>query len=102
MAQRFFVPGSHAVEQQLFLNAERSNYLCRVLRLVRGNQVEIFDGAGNVFACEIVADNPRQTELRVLTQTVTARPRRSHRQYTANHHPHARAERHDQSCRWTV
>ena len=34
MAQRFFVPGSHAVEQQLFLNAERSNYLCRVLRLV--------------------------------------------------------------------
>ena len=77
MAQRFYVPGSHAINQQLLLNAERSNYLCRVLRLVRGNQVEIFDGTGNVFACEIVADNPRQTELRVLTQTVTARPRSS-------------------------
>ena len=77
MAQRFYVFGSHAVDQQLFLNAERSNYLCRVLRLVRGDQVEIFDGTGNVFACEIVADNPRQTELRVLTQNITARPRNS-------------------------
>ena len=39
MAQRFFVPGSHTVDQQLFLNAERSNYLCRVLRLVRGDAI---------------------------------------------------------------
>ena len=77
MAQRFFVPGSHTVDQQLLLTAERSNYLCRVLRLTRGDAIEIFDGAGNVFACEIVADNPRQTELRVLTQTVTARPQSS-------------------------
>ena len=77
MAQRFFVPGAHTVDQQLFLNAERSNYLCRVLRLVRGDAIEIFDGIGNVFTCEIITDNPRQTELEVLTQTVTARPQRS-------------------------
>ena len=77
MAQRFFVPGAHTVDQQLFLNAERSNYLCRVLRLVSGDAIEIFDGAGNVFTCEIITDNPRQTELKVLTQTVTARPQRS-------------------------
>ena len=77
MAQRFFVPGSHTMDQQLLLTAERSNYLCRVLRLVRGDAIEIFDGAGNVFTCEIIADNPRQTELKVLTQTFTARPQSS-------------------------
>jgi len=77
VAQRFFVPGAHTMDQQLLLTAERSNYLCRVLRLTRGDTIEIFDGAGDVFACEIVADNPRQTELRVLTQTVTARPQSS-------------------------
>jgi len=77
VAQRFFVSGSHTMDQQLLLTAERSNYLCRVLRLVRGDAIEIFDGAGNVFTCEIITDNPRQTELRVLTQTVTARPQSS-------------------------
>ena len=77
MAQRFFVPGAHTVDQQLFLKAERSNCLCRVLRLVSGDAIEIFDGAGNVFTCEIITDNRRQTELKVLTQTVTARPQSS-------------------------
>lgn len=63
MAQRFYVSGTYTINQQLQLNAERSNYLCRTLRQKNGDRVEIFDGIGNVFACEIVANDPRQTAL---------------------------------------
>jgi len=72
VAQRFYVPGTYTVYQQLQLNAERSNYLCRTLRQKNGDRVEIFDGIGNVFACEIVANDPRQTALTVVTQTAKA------------------------------
>ena len=72
MAQRFYVPGTYTVYQQLQLNAERSNYLCRTLRQKNGDRVEIFDGIGNVFACEIVANDARQTALTVVTQTAKA------------------------------
>ena len=69
MAYRFYVPGSYRSDQRLLLTAERSNYLCRVLRLTAGDAVEIFDGLGNVFACEITVNNPRHAELRVIAQS---------------------------------
>ena len=72
MADRFYVPGIYTAGQRRLLNAERSNYLCRVLRLANGDAVEIFDGFGNVFACEITASNPRQAELEVVAQTSKA------------------------------
>jgi 16S rRNA (uracil1498-N3)-methyltransferase len=67
MAQRFYVPGPLTADLQLTLDSERSNYLCRVMRHQIGDVVEIFDGAGGLFRCQISSDNPRKTELKVLS-----------------------------------
>ncbi len=69
MAQRFYVPGRYGVSHTVALDSERSNYLCRVLRHSVNDIVEIFNEAGDVSRCQIVVNNPRKTELKVLSRT---------------------------------
>ncbi len=57
--------------EQIKLNSERSNYLCRALRLTVGDEINIFDGAGAVFTAEISDANPRGTEVEI---TAAAKP----------------------------
>ena len=56
---------------QIKLNSERSNYLCRALRLTVGDEINIFDGTGAVFTAEISDANPRSTEVEI---TAAAKP----------------------------
>lgn len=74
MAQRFYVPGHYDVSDAVALDSERSNYLCRVLRLPVDAIVEIFNEAGDIWHCQIVVNNPRKTELKVLSRTPFAEP----------------------------
>ena len=47
------------------LNSERSNYLCRALRLNIGDEINIFDGTGALFTAAIRRANPRSTEVEI-------------------------------------
>lgn len=47
------------------LNSERSNYLCRALRLTIGDEINIFDGTGALFTAAISEANPRSTEVEI-------------------------------------
>ena len=50
------------------LDAERSNYLCRVLRLRDADPVDIFDGEGGLYRCEISKAHQRRAEIQVVEQ----------------------------------
>ena len=62
---RFFVPGQHAFGQILQLDAERSNYACKVLRLTAGDALDIFNGVGDCYRCELVEPHQRRAKIRV-------------------------------------
>jgi 16S rRNA (uracil1498-N3)-methyltransferase len=64
----FYVQGPHQVGAQIQLNSERSNYLCRALRLNVGDEINIFDGSGALFTAAISAANPRGTEVEITAE----------------------------------
>ncbi|MEQ6119442.1 16S rRNA (uracil(1498)-N(3))-methyltransferase [Reichenbachiella sp. MALMAid0571] len=49
-----------------FLNSEESNHCIKVLRKKKGDVIDVIDGKGNVFSCEITADNFRKCEFSIL------------------------------------
>jgi len=61
----FYLQGPHKVGVQIKLDSERSNYLCRVLRLNVGDEINILDGTGALFAAAIRNANPRGTEVEI-------------------------------------
>ena len=62
---RFFVPGEHARGQVLQLDADRSNYACKALRLTTGDTLDIFNGAGGLYRCELVEAHQRRAKIQV-------------------------------------
>lgn len=62
---RFYVPGQHTAGQILQLDAERSNYVCKALRLTAGDYLDIFNGVGGLFRCELVQAHQRRAKVRV-------------------------------------
>jgi len=50
----------------LFLDKEESNHCVRVLRHHKGDTIHIVDGCGCLYECEIVDDNPKGLEFRIL------------------------------------
>lgn len=50
----------------LFLDREESNHCVRVLRHRRGDIIHVVDGCGCLYECEIVDDNPKGLEFRIL------------------------------------
>lgn len=48
------------------LSEEESKHVVRVLRMKMGDQLGILDGNGSLFTCEIVLDNPKRCELKVI------------------------------------
>ena len=65
---RFFFAGAHGPGDLLQLDAERSNYLCRVLRLSDADPVDIFDGEGGLYRCKISKAHQRRAEIKVVEQ----------------------------------
>ncbi|MDB0049976.1 16S rRNA (uracil(1498)-N(3))-methyltransferase [Pseudomonadales bacterium] len=61
----FYLQGPHTVGAKIQLNSERSNYLCRALRLNIGDEINIFDGTGALFTAAIRRANPRSTEVEI-------------------------------------
>ncbi len=62
---RFFLPGSPLIGDTLQLDAERSNYACKVLRLTPGQRLDIFNGEGGLYRCELTQAHQRRAQLQV-------------------------------------
>lgn len=62
---RFYV-SEIAIDTPFFtLNEEESKHACRVLRLKRGDVIELVDGRGNLFSCTITEDHPKRCAVAV-------------------------------------
>lgn len=59
------MPGEHVAGQVIQLDAERSNYACKALRLAAGDSLDIFNGVGGLFRCELVQAHQRRAKVRV-------------------------------------
>lgn len=53
----------------LFLDAEESRHLQQVLRLKIGDELEVVNGKGELFQCQIVELRKRSTELKIIHHT---------------------------------
>ena len=61
----FYLQGAHHIGAEIQLNSERSNYLCRALRLNIGDEINISNGTGALFTAVIRKANPRSTEVEI-------------------------------------
>jgi 16S rRNA (uracil1498-N3)-methyltransferase len=53
-------------DQSSTLNAEESQHLVKVLRKRAGDQIEVTNGGGMLFSCEVLEAHPRQSKVKVL------------------------------------
>ena len=65
--RRFHAPDADPSTGTVTLGETESAHLRNVLRLLAGDQVNVFDGRGNEFQCEILHVGKRSTELRILS-----------------------------------
>ncbi len=63
---RFYAPPSSFTESSITLDADESHHLTRVLRIVEGARVFVFDGEGAEYECEVARVAKREVELKPL------------------------------------
>ena len=63
---RFYIAGARTLGDILQLDAERSNYLCRALRMTDGDELDIFDGTGGLYRCTVRHAHQRRAKIEVL------------------------------------
>lgn len=68
--RRFFLDPETVISDELFLSAQESHHLQRVLRLSPGNSLQLLDGRGNIYDAEILETGQR-VRLRILTSLYT-------------------------------
>lgn len=64
----FYAPD---IESIPFLPESESAHCCRVLRMKVGDKINVTDGKGNKYLCEIEVDNPKQTKVKILNKEST-------------------------------
>lgn len=62
---RFYAPD---IERELCLPPDESSHCARVLRRREGDEIEVVDGKGFVYTCQITDANPRRVALEILTK----------------------------------
>lgn len=72
--RRFFAPPENFDKQKAILNPEETRHLRDVLRLRENENVQIFDGAGREFLCQIENIGKKETSLRIINETVPPAP----------------------------
>lgn len=66
--RRFYAPKENFQDNKIVLSLEETRHLRDVLRLRAGEIVQIFDGAGREFSCEIKQIEKRETALEILEE----------------------------------
>lgn len=75
--QLFYTPDIDPANPHYFLNEEESKHCIRVLRLEKGNEVQLIDGKGGFFTAVIQDAHPKRTILQIIS-AVTAFSKRNH------------------------
>lgn len=63
---RFYAPD---IETSMLFPDEEAQHCVRVLRLAVGEQIEVVDGKGNLFLCEIATANNKSCAVNILEKT---------------------------------
>lgn len=74
--RRFHAPpvAFAADEKSVILDSDETRHLRDVLRLEKGDEVLVFDGAGREFSCAIESITKTSSELRILSEVSPPRP----------------------------
>lgn len=64
----FYTPDLTISEQSYQLNEEESKHCSRVLRLKKGDRINLVNGSGGFFLAEITDDNHKKTALSIITK----------------------------------
>jgi len=72
--RRFYAPRENFTTGKITLNLEETRHLRDVLRLRAGEKVQVFDGAGKEFLCEIESVSKKETSLQIIEEIAPAAP----------------------------
>ena len=72
--RRFYAPKVSVKDKNILLNLEETRHLRDVLRLWKGETVQVFDGEDHEFLCEIEKIGKRETNLKILKEIPPATP----------------------------
>lgn len=75
--RRFYSPPENFDKRSITLDAGETAHLRDVLRLRQGEAVNVFDGTGREFECEIEAIESKSTRLRLVREVSPASPESS-------------------------
>ncbi len=53
------------------LDAERSNYVCKALRKIEGDAIDVFNGLGSLFRCRLIKAHTRRAQIKVIEHILT-------------------------------
>lgn len=72
--RRFYAPKENFQDKNVSLNPEETRHLRDVLRLRAGENVQVFDGQGREFSCEIGKIGKRETVLKIIKEIPPSAP----------------------------
>lgn len=72
--RRFYAPEENFQDKSVNLSLEETRHLRDVLRLRAGAEIQVFDGMGREFLCEIVEIEKRRTFTKILREIAPAAP----------------------------
>ncbi len=72
--RRFYAPKENFSNHKITLSLEETRHLRDVLRLLAGAKVQIFDGEGHEFLCEIETIKKKATVLKIIEEIAPAAP----------------------------
>lgn len=67
--QLFYTPDIDPSHPQYFLNEEESKHAIRVMRLEKGDEVQLIDGKGGLYTASILDAHPKRTILQINSVT---------------------------------
>lgn len=65
--QLFYTPDIDAASSIYYLNEDESKHCIKVLRLQKGDHVQLIDGKGNFYTAAITEPHPKRTQLQIIS-----------------------------------
>ncbi|MBX7173411.1 MAG: 16S rRNA (uracil(1498)-N(3))-methyltransferase [Pyrinomonadaceae bacterium] len=75
--RRFYAPPENFSKQNIVLSLEETRHLRDVLRLRAGEIIQVFDGNGKEFSCEIETIGKKETVLKIIEEIAPSAPESS-------------------------
>ncbi len=72
----FYISDYDGIQKEFVLNEETSKHIVQVLRMKSGEWLNLSDGSGNLFTCEITEAHKKHCGVRIMeTRTLKGKPR---------------------------